>query len=43
MPFCHLKSVAVMAKTGVEVKGMLINKEYKSQDMNKDLGRMSGE
>lgn len=32
--------MAVMVKTDMEVKGMLINKEYKNQDLNKDLGRM---
>lgn len=35
--------MAVMAKTGAEEKGMLINEEYKNQNLNKDLGRMTGE
>lgn len=43
VPFCPLKTMAVMAKTGMIVKAMLINKEYKNQDLNKDLGRMTGE
>lgn len=43
MPFCPLKTMAVIAKTGMKVKAMLINKEYKNQGFNKGLGRMTGE
>lgn len=32
--------MAVMAKIDMKLKEMLINKEYKNQDLNKDLGRM---
>lgn len=43
MLFRPLQTMAVMAQTGMEVKRMLINKEYKNQDLNKDLGRMTRE